>query len=75
MSQFLLCLTRTITMERGHSLICFPDRTTADYKLYQLKNRLGPRLVKAVIRKDKPSPGSNYTLRYFTRDAEPHRPF
>jgi hypothetical protein len=74
-SQFLLTLTQTITVERGHSLVCIPDRTTADYELTKLKDQLGPRLIKAAIRKDKPGRGSTYTLRYFTRDTETNRLF
>jgi hypothetical protein len=74
-TQFLLTLTQTITVERGHSLICIPDRTTADYELTKLKDQLGDRLIKAAIRKDKPGPRSTYTLRYFTRDTETNRLF
>src|SRR5882724_8175255 len=65
-TQFLLTLTQTITVERGHSLICLADRTTADYEFTKLKDRLDDRLIKAAIRKDKPGLGSTYTLRYFT---------
>jgi hypothetical protein len=74
-TQCLLTLTQTITVERGHSLICIPDRTTADYELTKLKDQLGDRLIKAAIRKDKPGRGSTYTLRYFTRDTETNRLF
>jgi hypothetical protein len=74
-TQFLLTLTQTITVERGHSLVCIPDRTSADYDLTKLRDKLGDRLIKAAIRKDKPGPGSTYTLRYFTRDTETNRLF
>jgi hypothetical protein len=74
-TQFLLRLDQTITVERGHSLICIPDRTTADYELSKLRSKHGASLIKAVIRKDKPGPRSTYTLRYFTRDTETHRLF
>ena len=74
-TQFLLSLTQTVTTERGHSLICIPDRTTAEYELFQLQNKLGSRLIKSVIRKDRPGKGSTYTLRYFTRDTETIRLF
>jgi hypothetical protein len=74
-TQFLLKLTQTITVERGHSLVCIPDRTTADYELSKLRDELGSRLIKAAIRKDKPGKGSTYTLRYFTRDTETNRLF
>jgi hypothetical protein len=74
-TQFLLHLTQTITVERAHSLVCIPDRTTADYELSKMRDQLGPRLIKAVIRKDKPGSGSTYTLRYFTRDTETQRLF
>ena len=69
-SQLLLRLTQTVTTERGHSLVCIPDRTTADYELFKLKNRYGARLIRATIRKDRPGKGSTYTLRYFTRDMD-----
>ena len=74
-SQFLLKLSQTITVERGHSLICIPDRTSADYELSKMKHKLGSSLIKAAIRKDKPGPGSTYILRYFTRDTETIRLF
>jgi hypothetical protein len=74
-TQFLLRLTQTITVERGHSLICIPDRTTADYELSKLRDKLGANLIKAAIRKDKPGPRSTYTLRYFTRETETNRLF
>jgi len=73
--QFLLPLTQTVTTEQAHSLVCLPDRTTADYELSKLKTEFGPRLIKAAIRKDRPGKGSTYTLRYFTRDTETHRLF
>jgi hypothetical protein len=68
-TQFLLRLTQTITVERGDSLVCIPDRTTADHELFKLKHKLGLRPIKSAIRKDKPGPGSTYTLRYFTSEA------
>jgi hypothetical protein len=69
-SQLLLRLTQTGTTERGHSLVCIPDRTTADYELSKLKNEYGARLIKETIRKDRPGKGSTYTLRYFTRETD-----
>jgi hypothetical protein len=68
-SQFLLPLTQAVTTDRGHSLICIPDRFAAETELTRLKAEYGPRLIKSVIRKDKPGRGSTYTLRYFTRET------
>src|SRR3974390_1701142 len=45
-TQFLLKLNQTITVERGHSLICIPDRTTADYELSKLRDKLGANFIK-----------------------------
>ena len=74
-SQFLLPLTQAVTTERGHSLICIPDRDTAECELNRLKVEYGPRLIKSVIRKDKPGRSSTFTLRYFTRDTDQIRLF
>ena len=68
--QRLLPLTQTVTTERGHSLVCIPDRTTAECELTTLRREYGDRLIKAVIRKDRPGQRSTYTLRYFTRDTD-----
>jgi hypothetical protein len=73
-TQFLLRLTHTVTTERSVSLICIPDRDTAECELTRLKHEHGPRLVKAVIRKDRPGRRSGvsktYTLRYTIRETE-----
>jgi hypothetical protein len=79
MSQLFFPLTQTVTTERGISLICIPDRDSAECELTRLKHEHGPNLLKAVIRKDRPSsrqsaakadgPGT-YTLRYFIRETE-----
>ncbi len=84
-AQFLLSLTQTVTTDRGHSLVCIPDRSTAEYELEQLRTEYGARLISATIRKDRPSSRrsqakadgkrSTYTLRYFTRDTETIRLF
>lgn len=73
-AQFLLPLTRTVTYERGISLVCIPDRFSAENELTQLQAEYGPRLLKATIRKDKPpkrarSARATYTLRYFVRET------
>lgn len=68
--QALLPLTQTIVSERGHSLVCIPDRTTAQCELKKLRRELAARLIRASIRKDRPGRKSTYTLRYFTRDLE-----
>ena len=77
-AQFLLPLAQAIPVERAHSLVCLPDRATAEDQLAQIKREYGPRLIKAAIRKDRPpsrrgTPTAQgrgtYTLRYFTREA------
>jgi hypothetical protein len=79
MSQLLFPLTQAVTTERGHSLVCIPDRTTAECELTTIRREYGARLIKAVIRKDRRSPAprhsslappTTYTLRYFTRDTD-----
>jgi hypothetical protein len=76
--QRLLPLSRTVTVETPHSLICIPDRDTAECELTRLRQRYGVNLVKATIRKDRGSrrgghawaaPGT-YTLNYTTRDQQ-----
>jgi hypothetical protein len=76
-TQFLLRLTHTVTLERSVSLVCIPDRDSAECELTQLKHQHGPRLLKAAIRKDKRparATGSGtsrtYTLRYTIRETE-----
>ncbi len=76
--QRLLPLSRTVTVETPHSLVCIPDRDTAECELTRLRNKYGDSLVKATIRKDQGSrrggriwaaPGT-YTLNYTTRDQQ-----
>ncbi len=74
-SQFLLKLTQTVTVERGISLVCIPDRDSAECELTRLRAKFGANLMKATIRKDKPGPRSTYTLRYFVREAETRQLF
>jgi hypothetical protein len=77
-AQRLLPLSRTITVETPHSLVCIPDRDTAECELTRLRRDYGDRLIKATIRKDRGSrregrtwaaPGT-YTLNYTTRDQQ-----
>jgi hypothetical protein len=74
-TQFLLSLTQTVTTDRGHSLVCIPDRSAAEYELEKLRTEYGKRLISATIRKDRPGKQSTYTVRYFTRDTETVRLF
>ncbi len=74
-SQFLLKLTQTVTVERGISLVCIPDRDSAECELTRLRHKFGANLMKATIRKDKPGKSSTYTLRYFVREAETRQLF
>ena len=72
-NQLLIRLTHTVTIERSVSLICIPDRDTAECELTRLKHEHGPRLLKAIIRKDRPSHSGiskTYTLRYTIRETE-----
>jgi len=72
-TQFLLRLTHTVTIERSVSLICIPDRDSAECELTKLKHQHGPRLLKSVIRKDRPGrsgTSKTYTLRYTIRESE-----
>jgi hypothetical protein len=69
-TQVLLPLTQTVITDKGHSLVCIPDRTTAECELEKLRTEYGKRLIRSVIRKDKPGKKSTYTLRYFTRETE-----
>lgn len=73
--QGLLPLTHIVITERGHSLVCIPDRTTAECELEKLRREYRKRLVRAAIRKDRPGKASTYTLRYFTRDTNTVRLF
>ena len=72
-TQLLLPLVQTVTTQRGHSLVCIPDRTTAECELTSLRREYGDRLIKAAIRKDRSRHAGNrptYTLRYFTLDTD-----
>lgn len=68
--QMVFPLVQTVVTERGHSLVCIPDRTTAECELDTLKREFAQRLIRASIRKDRPGKKSTYTLRYFTRETE-----
>jgi hypothetical protein len=65
--QTLLPLTHTVTTDQVHSLICIPDRDTAECEVTSLRHEHGPCLVKTIIRKDRVGKGSTYTLRYIIR--------
>ena len=72
-TQLHFSLVQPVTTERGHSLVCIPDRTTAECELTKLRREYGDRLIKSVIRKDRsrhPGNRPTYTLRYFTRDTD-----
>ncbi len=74
-AQLVLRLTQTVTVERGISLVCIPDRDSAECELTRLRAKYGPRLINAAICKDRPGKNSTYTLRYFYRDAETRQLF
>jgi hypothetical protein len=72
-SQLLIRLTHTVTIERSISMICIPDRDTAECELTKLRYQHGLRLLKAIIRKDRPGRSDTsrtYTLRYTIRETE-----
>src|SRR5262245_25810207 len=71
-TQFLLRLTHTVTLERSISMICIPDRDTAECELTRLRCQHGPRLLKAIIRKDRPGRSGTsrtHTLSYTVRET------
>lgn len=68
--QLLLSLTQTVTTECAHSLVCIPDRDTAECELAKLKREYGQRFIRFAIRKARPGKRSTYTLRYFTLETE-----
>ncbi len=74
-AQLVLPLVQAITVDRAISLVCIPDRDSAECALTRLRAKHGPNLVKATIRKDKPAKKASaarttYTLRYFYRETE-----
>jgi len=73
--QLFLPLTHIVVTERKHSLVCIPDRTSAEYELGKLRRKYREQFISATIRKDRPSKrsrskASTYTLRYLTREPE-----
>ena len=75
MIQIFLKLTVTVITDNPHSLVCIPDRDSAECELTRIRRQYGERLIKAVIRKDRPpkrdpKARTTYTLRYFTRDTD-----
>jgi hypothetical protein len=74
-TQFLLPLVQTIITERGHSLVCIPDRTTAEHEEAKLRRQYRARFIRADIRKVKLGKSGTYTLRYVTRETEEVRLF
>jgi hypothetical protein len=74
-TQILLALTHAVVSERSCSLVCIPDRSTAEYELEKLKRRFGKQLIKAKIRKNHPGPTSTYVINYSTKETETVRLF
>jgi hypothetical protein len=77
-SQLLIPLSHLVTYERSVSLVCIPDRDTAECELTQLRHKHGANLLKAIIRKDRPGRSGTsrtYTLRYTIRETEARRLF
>jgi hypothetical protein len=73
MNQRLLHLTHTVTAERSISLVCIPDRDSAECERTRLRAKHGPNLLRADIRKDRPGRSGTsryYTLRYTIRETE-----
>jgi hypothetical protein len=72
-TQFLLRLSHTVVYERSTSLICIPDRDTAECERTRLQAQYGTNLLRADIRKDRPGrsqTSKTYTLRYTIRETE-----
>jgi hypothetical protein len=71
-TKFLLQLSHTFVYERSTSLICIPDRDTAECERTRLQAQYGPNLLRADIRKDRPGRSGTsrtYTLRYTVRET------
>jgi hypothetical protein len=71
-NQLLLSLSHTVVFERSTSLICIPDRDTAECERTRLRAQHGPNLLRADIRKDRPGrsgTSKTYTLRYTIRET------
>ena len=72
-TQFLLRLSHTVVYERSTSLICIPDRDTAECERTRLQAQHGANLLRVNIRKDRPGrsgTSKTYTLRYTIRETE-----
>jgi hypothetical protein len=72
-TQTLFRLAHTATIERSVSLVCIPDRDTAECERTRLQAQHGPNLLRADIRKDRPGRSGTsrtYTLRYTIRETE-----
>lgn len=69
-AQWLLPLTQIVVTDQARSLVCIPDRDTAQQEREKLRREFQGGLVKADIRKDRPGKASTYTLRYVTRQVE-----
>ena len=69
-TQLLLRLTHQVTSRRSMSCVCIPDRFAAENELTRVKREQGERFIKAAIRKDRPKPGSTYTLTYHYLDVQ-----
>jgi hypothetical protein len=72
-TQLLIRLTHTVTVERSISLVCIPDRDSAECERTRLRAQHGPNLLRADIRKDRPGRSGTsrtYTLRYTIRETE-----
>ena len=82
-SRLFFSLRHPVTIERTTSLVCIPDRDTAECERTRLRAQHGPDLLRADIRKDRPlsrhsqatadgrsGPSRTYTLRYTIRETE-----
>ena len=72
-TQFLLRLTHIVTIERSVSLICIPDRDSAECERTRLRAEHCSNLLRADIRKDlrgRSGTSRTYTLRYTIRETE-----
>jgi len=72
-NQLLIRLTHIVTIERSVSLVCIPDRDSAECERTRLRANHGPNLLRADIRKDRPGrsgTSKTYTLLYTIRETE-----
>ncbi|MFO1488686.1 MAG: hypothetical protein U1F83_10320 [Verrucomicrobiota bacterium] len=67
--QFLLRLTRIVTIETRRRLVLIPDRMSAENERDKLKRQHGAAMIAADIRKQGKGKSGTYTLAYTLRES------